>query len=216
MKLETPDPGAQQLRRLGTLTDVVYGITIWRIFMLIPRPGVAEGNWASLGEYFRSEWLALAVLLVGLVFTVIYWLQSNTLSSALARTDAKHTILSIAQIFSLLLFLYSLRMGIEVRDAVGARAFESIAAANVGLWGALAWRYATKERRLLREDIPDLKVRQLAMKITGEPITAAITIPVAFLGPVVWELSWFAYPVVAGIVRRRANAMKADRASDPE
>ena len=209
MSYDAPGPGVRQLQRLGTLIDVVYAITIWRIFALIPRPGINDASWSSLGEYFRSEWLALLVLLVGLIFTIVYWLQSNTLSSELARTDAKHTVLSIVQIFSVLLFLYSLRMGIEVGDALGARAFESLAAANVGLWGALAWRYASKNRRLLRDDATDLKAKQLAVRITGEPLTAAITVPFAFVGPIVWELSWFAYPIIAGIVGRRAKAMKA-------
>jgi hypothetical protein len=204
-----PDAGVRQLQRLGTLADVVYGITVWRIFLLIPRPGVRDASWSSLGGYFRSEWLALIILLVGLTFTIVYWLQNNTLSSRLARTDTKHTVLSIIQIFSVLLFLYSLRIGIEVNDALGARFFESLAAANVGLWGALAWRYACKNRHLLRDDVPDLEARRLAMHITGEPITAAITIPAAFVGPIFWNLSWFAYPVIAAVVRRRAKAMKA-------
>ncbi len=209
MSNSAPDPGVRQLQRLGTLADVVYGVTIWRIFLLIPRPGVSDTNWASLGEYFRSEWLALLVILVGFTFTIVYWLQNNKLSSMLAGTDTKHTILSIIQIFSVLLFLYSLRMGIEIGDALGARVFESLAAANVGLWGALAWRYACKDRRLLRDDVTDLQARQTAVSITGEPLTAALTVPFAFVGPIVWELSWFAYPVIARIVRKRAKAMKA-------
>jgi len=213
MVFDDPDPGVRQLHRLGTLTDVVYAVCIWRIFALIPRPGIGETDWSSLGEYFRTEWVALLILLVGAVFTIIYWLQNNTLSSGLARTDTRHTILSIVQIFSVLLFLYSLRMGIEVETALGARAFESLAAANVGLWGALAWRYACKNRRLLRDDVTDLKAEQLATRITGEPLTAAITIPFAFVGPVVWNLSWFTYPVVAGIVRWRARRMKERRDS---
>ena len=199
----------RQLQRLGTLTDVVYAITIWRIFDLVPRPGVAGASWPSLRAYFSSEWLALLILLVGLIFTIVYWLQNSTLSSRLARTDAKHSVLSIVQIFSLLVFLYSLRMGIEVGDALGARAFESLAAANVGLWTSLAWRYAIRNRRLLRDDVTDLEAQQLATKITGEPITAAITVPVAFAGPILWELSWFAYPVIKVSVARRAKAMQA-------
>lgn len=207
MSYDAPDPGIRQLQRLGTLTDVVYAITIWRIFDLIPRPGVNGASWPSLGAYFGENWLALLILMAGMLFTIVYWLQSNTLSSALARTDTKHSILSILQVFSVLLFLYSMRMGIEVGDAIGARAFESLTAANVGLWGALAWGYACKDRRLLRDDVTDLQARQLATKITGEPITAAITFPVAYVGPIFWELSWFAYPVVKAIVHRRAKAM---------
>jgi len=214
MSYDAPDPGVMQLQRLGSLTDVVYAITIWRIFDLVPRPGIDGADWPSLAAYVNAEWMALLILLVGLIFTIVYWLQNNTLSSALARTDTKHSVLSIVQIFSLLLFLYSLRMGIEVGNALGARAFESLAAANVGLWAALAWNYAIRNRRLLRDDVTDLKAKQLATRITGEPITAAITLPFAFVGPIFWELSWFAYPVIVGLVRRRAKAMQtADRSN---
>jgi len=38
-----------QLRRLETLTDVVYGIAIWRVFILFPRPDEPAWNWHSCG-----------------------------------------------------------------------------------------------------------------------------------------------------------------------
>ena len=67
-----PDPGVQQLRRLGTLTDVVYALVLWRVFNLIPRPLDGQ-SWNSLGEYFADSWLVLLILFAGLVFTVVYW-----------------------------------------------------------------------------------------------------------------------------------------------
>ena len=197
--------GKRQLRRLGTLTDVVYGIVIWRTFMLIPRPGVFDMSWSTLQDYVTDEWLALLLILVGLVFTIVYWIQNNTLFGALERTDARHTILSILQIFFLLVFLYSLRLGIELDPSAATRAAESATAAAVGITGAWAWRYAIHSRRLLHPDVTDEEARMLARKITGEPITALITLPVAFAGPIFWELSWFSYPVIASWVRRRRS-----------
>ena len=45
-----------QLRRLETLTDVVYGLAIWRVFMLLPRPDEPEWSWHSrlLGQTLSS------------------------------------------------------------------------------------------------------------------------------------------------------------------
>jgi hypothetical protein len=34
--------GRRQLRRLEVLTDVIFAIAIWRIFMMLPRPGGGE------------------------------------------------------------------------------------------------------------------------------------------------------------------------------
>jgi len=193
--------GARQLRRLETLTDVVYAIVLWRLFMLIPRPGIAAGEWTGVRDYLGDEWIALALVTIGLAFTIIYWVQSNTLFSALKRTDGRHTALCIVQIFFVLIFLYSLRLGIEVRSGLGTRLVESCAAAAVGLTAAWAWNYARRGRRLLRPEVSDEEAQALAKRIMAEPITAIATIPMAFLGPVFWELTWFGYPFLARLLR---------------
>ena len=110
-----------QLRRLTTVTDVVYALVLWRAFMIIPRPGVMSGDWPSLGAYLSEYGDGLVIILVGILVTIIYWGQSNVLLGSLRKTDTKHTALSILQIFFLLLFLYSLRMGIEVEPSGTAR-----------------------------------------------------------------------------------------------
>ena len=56
--------------------------------------------------------MTFALILVGLAVTIIYWGQNNALNGKLKRTDTFHTVISIFQLFSLLLFLYSLRLGV--------------------------------------------------------------------------------------------------------
>ncbi len=193
--------GARQLRRLETLTDVVYAIVLWRLFMLIPRPGIGTGAWTSVRDYLANEWIALALVAIGVAFTIIYWLQSNTLFSSLKRTDTRHTTLCIVQIFFVLIFLYSLRLGIELGGSLGTRLVESCAAAAVGLTAAWAWNYARRGRRLLRPEVSTEEAEALAKRIMAEPATAIATIPMAFLGPVFWELTWFGYPFLARLLR---------------
>lgn len=197
-----------QMKRLETLTDVVYGIVLWRLFMLIPRPGVGDAAWESIGAYFSQNALTLVIVAIGLLVTIIYWVQSNALFGNLQRTDGRHTALSICQLFFLLVFLYSLRFGILVGPSPGPRAFESIAAAMVGLFGILAWNYAMKNRRLLQPDLSDEDAKALASRIRAEPLTALITIPFAFIGPFLWEIAWLIYPGVTALVKRRARARK--------
>ena len=42
----------------------------------------------------------------------------------------------------------------------------------------------------------------------AEPITAMITIPIAFVGPVFWEISWLSYLLVASLLKRRRARQK--------
>lgn len=91
--LTTPGPRGVQLRRLETLTDVVFGIMLWRLFFLVPRPGAEDGQWDSLGAYLESEAVALLLIAVSLAITVVCWLQHNMLTSHLKLTDGPHSAL---------------------------------------------------------------------------------------------------------------------------
>jgi uncharacterized membrane protein len=199
-----------QLSRLETLTDVVYALVLWRLFVLLPKPGVDGVEWTGPGAYFAEHALTLIIIVVGLLVTIIYWVQSNALFGNLQKTDGKHTTLSIIQIFSLLVFLFSIRFGTVADAPLVARVFESIAAAMMGLFSIAGWMYASKGRRLLQPDVSDEDAKTIASRIRAEPLTALLTIPFAFIGPWLWEISWLLYPLVTAMVRRRRR-MKVQR-----
>ena len=199
---------SRQLRRLETLIDVVFAIVIWRAFMLIPRPGEGGWNWDSITDMLASNILTLIIVMIGVVVAIVYWLQNNALFGNLDRTDGLHTALSILQIFFLLLFLYSIRVGATLEASSGTRVFESCTAALVGIASALGWSYAIKNRRLISAQLTDEEARDLQIKILAEPITALITLPCAFIGPWIWEASWLSYPLIAFLLRRRKKADK--------
>jgi uncharacterized membrane protein len=191
-----------QLRRLQRLTDVVYALVIWRLFQFIPRPGEEGFEADSIGQFLSNNLPVFVLILIGIAFTIIYWIQNNALFSKLEGTDGRHTALSIVQIFLLLLFLYSLRLGIELGGSPGTRAFESITAALVGFAAGGTWHYAKKNRRLLRADVSDEQANELADRTLAEPIAAAITIPFCFT-PIFWECAWLSYPIVHRLLKRR-------------
>ena len=191
-----------QLSRLETFTDVVYALVLWRTFLILPNPIEDDWGWRSMGAFFAAEWPAFLAVAIGLVLTIIYWLQSNVLLGQLERTDGRHTVLVILQLFFLLLFLQVITIGVAFDPSPGMRALEGLAAAMVGISGAWGWAYAIKDRRLLPDDVPDDAARTLSDRITAEPATALFTLPFAFF-PLLWELSWFSYPMWVRLVKRR-------------
>lgn len=193
---------SKQLKRLSVIIDVVYALMIFRIFMLFPKPTQDEMAWRSLNDYFLANAGSLLFVAISIAVVIVYWLQNNTLFGNLERTDKVHTSLSIAQIFCLLMYFFSIRIGVQYGDAVSAKVFQSTTAMLVGLTAWLAWRYAIKDRRLLSPELPDETARHFAQRFKAEPITALITIPCAFIGPLVWDLAWFSYPVFVKIFGR--------------
>jgi uncharacterized membrane protein len=179
-----------QLSRLERLTDVVYGLILLRLFTLIPKPVSADGAWHSFSEYLGENAFTLITVVIGVMFVIIYWLQSNTLLGNLEKSDSKHTILTIIQLFSLLLFLLSLNLGVVMGGSMFTRILESSTAALTGLSGAMAWRYGIRNRRLIQPDVNDFDAQKILDGVLAEPLTALMTIPFAFAGPWLWEASW--------------------------
>jgi len=197
-----------QLRRLARMIDVVYAILIWRFFTLLPQPTAEQLSWEHIGSFLSANIGGFLSIVIGIVVAIIYWIQNNVLFGNLQSTDNRHTILSILQLFFLLIFLLSLRLGIELGASNGTRALESMAAALVGISGGWGWAYAIKNHRLLLPEVTEQYAYRLRDRILAEPITACITVPFAFVGPISWEISWLSYPLVVWLVRRRRRAKR--------
>jgi uncharacterized membrane protein len=195
--------GRRQLRRLESLTDVIFALAIWRIFMLLPRPGEGDRSFSTILEMYRGDAAVLAIVLIGFVLMIVYWIQNNAVFGALERTDNRHTVLSILQICSVLLFLYSVRLGVEFDGTLGAMVFESIAALLMGGLGLASWLYAATDRRLISDAVTDEDARHLTARLLPSPVTAALTVGIAFLGSLWWTLSWFILGAVVGRLAKK-------------
>lgn len=99
-----------------------------------------------------------------------------------------------------------MRLGIDRGASTGTRAFESIAAAMVGITGGWGWAYAVKNHRLLLPEVTEQYAYRLRDRTLAEPIIAIITVPFAFAEPILWEISWLTYPQAVWLVRRRRRA----------
>ena len=204
-----------QLHRLARIIDVVYAILIWRCFMLLPRPTAEQLSWDHFGAFLSANIGGFLVVIIGIVVAVIYWIQNNVMFGNLQSTDSRHTALAVLQLFFLLIFLVSLRLGIDLEASSYTRAFESIAAAMVGVVGAWGWSYAIKNHRLLLPEVTEQYAYRLRDRILAEPITAIITIPFAIVGPILWEISWLTYPLVVWLVRGRRRAKRVKLEEEP-
>jgi len=193
-----------QLERLGTLTDVVYAVALVLIVQWLPMPEESHAEGAVwLLELFEEYASNMIAVLIGLVFVIMYWLRSNTLLSALDRTDPAHTAFSIASVFCLLLLLYVVRISNEVAGP-SRRAGESVAVAMIGVAAGLAWWWA-RRKRLVREGITKEETLGVQIQAFAEPLAALVTLPFAYVGELAWNLAWLAYLPIAAVLKRRAS-----------
>ena len=191
-----------QLERLTVLTDVVYGVALVLVVTWLPLPGESHATGAVWLMDLWAEYAGNIVsVIIGLVFAIMYWIRSNTLMTALDRTDGVHTGLSIASVFFLLLLLYIVRVSAEVA-APSRRAGESVAVALIGIAAGAAWWWA-RRKGLVREGISKEEKLGVQIEAFAEPLAALVTLPFAFVGELAWNLAWFAYIPIAAFLRRR-------------
>ena len=191
-----------QLRRLATLTDVVYAGALILIVFWLPRPDEStSGGEISFVALFAEHSENLIAVLIGLLFVILYWLRSNTLLSALDRTDGVHTAFSILSVFFLLLLLYVVATSPEVA-ANSRRAGESVAVALIGLAAGAAWWRASRTG-LVREGISTDEKLKVQIEAFSEPLAALVTLPLAWTGELWWNLAWLSYLPIAALLRRR-------------
>jgi len=181
---------ASQLRRLHTLMDVVFGVLLIRIFTLLPHPTKPETGSFDPLVIFTEGGENFIMFIIGFILITIYWIQSNKTSGNLVATDGKHTILSILQLLFLLLYLYSVRLDMETQSDVLALFMQSVSLALAGFAGVAAWVYASKRTDLVSEAVSPQEANELKISILAEPLAALVTIPFAFIGPGIWNLSW--------------------------
>ena len=191
-----------QLERLATLTDVVYAVALVLIIQWLPLPEESHsGGVVWLVDLWAEYAGNIVSVIIGLVFTIIYWLRSNAMMAALDRTDGAHTGLSIASVFFLLFLLYMVRVSAEVA-APSRRAGESFAVALIGIAAGAAWWWA-RRKGLVREGITSEEKLGVQIEAFAEPLTALVTLPFAYVGELAWNLAWFAYFPIAAFLKRR-------------
>jgi uncharacterized membrane protein len=198
---------ARQLRRLQTLMDVVFGLLLFRLFTLLPHPIRPETGQFDPLVIFTESGENFVMFVIGFVLISIYWFQNNKTTGNLVSTDGKHATLSILQLAFLLIYFYSVRLDIETDSDVLALFMQSVSLALVGFVGVAAWVYASKRAELVSEAVSAEEVDELKISILSEPLAATFTIPFAFIGPGLWNLSWLSV-IVFGIFLKRRHKKK--------
>jgi uncharacterized membrane protein len=196
------------LKRIQTLVDVVYGLILFELFLLLPKPTkeiIVEGK---VKELFNEHGAEILTGAMGIMWVIQYWGQSNTMFGYLKRTNKTITSMAIFQLFVLMLYLYFIMVDNEIGGHVYTLILQSICLAIAGIIGIVIWRYASLNAMLFDELKQDQR-HKIQLSILPEPIAAIITIPVAFLGPTWYSIVWFSVAPL-GILLKRKFKPKTD------
>jgi uncharacterized membrane protein len=200
--------GSRHLRRLEMLIDVVFALLIWDIVTTLPLPEFDELDLVGLGDFLGGN-LDLGIVLIGMVIVLNYWAQNNAHSGELEATNSTHAALSILQLFFLLFYTYAAALGMQFEGDDTALALQSLTLMLAGVLGFAAWAYAIRDGRLLADYAEEDQVTALLVRSLAEPLTALITLPLAFVSATIWELAWLLYIPIAWYLGRKDRMLRA-------
>lgn len=209
------DRGKRQLFRLEVLIDVLFALMIYKLFTLMPNPQVDGFGRAQLYEVLTTSYLNYTVIIIGLVLILLYWGMNNMQFGNLERTDGKHATLSILQVFSLMIYIYFVRLDAEFEGEVFLMQAQSIFLAIAGFLSVGSWHYANKNG-LVGDAPSELEKDRIYIKLMPEAIVSILTIPLAWFGPIIWTIGWLLLIPVEMISKAIQKKMKASKGSKPE
>lgn len=195
--------GEKQLFRLALIIDVLYALMIYKLFTLMPSPEIDGFGREELYKVLTHSYLNYTVIIIGLVLVILYWGMNNLQFGNLSRTDGKHSALSILQVFSLMLYIYFVRLDAEFGGEVLLMQLQSLFLAIAGFLSVGSWYYALNNN--LVSDAPSkVEKETMYLKFLPEPVVSVLTLPLAYFGSLVWTLGWLLLiPVGWGLKKYR-------------
>jgi hypothetical protein len=199
--------GKRYLRRLEVLVDATFALLLWDIATTLPQPSQQEWETSTVLEFLNDN-ADLGLVLIGVVIVLSYWARNNALCGNLKATNSIHAGLSILQLVCLLLYAYSVGLGVQFDGDLLSLALQSTTLFLAGAFGLAALAYASRNRRLLADHATEKNVNGLLVGALAEPITALITLPLAFVSMMAWELGWLLVIPLAWFLGRKSEALR--------
>jgi hypothetical protein len=203
--------GERQLNRIMTVIDMLYALMIFQVFLIMPRPEVDNFTASELVSVLRGSYINYLVMTVGMILILLYWGQNHLIFGNLIRSDSSLSVLAILQAFFVLLYLYFIRLDIQMGGQALVLRLESLSLAIAGGIGVWAW-HSANQRNLISDKVSLLERDKTYLKLMPEPITSVLTIPFASFGPDIWTLSWLMMIPVSYILKRVRTRMKERKA----
>mgnify|MGYP001548675967 CR=1 FL=1 len=202
---EALTPDGIYLQRLSRFIDVVYALIFFAILSEY-LPHFEDFKWMDkpygLWSHLLDNYMELLRIFIGAGLTLLYWNQNNGLFKHLVRTNATHALLSLVQVFVMILFVY-FAIADPNLESKSSPALQAACLAIAGFMSIGLWKYDSK-RALIRNVMTQEEIDLVTRNNMMEPLTAVFNVGFAFISPMVLTLAWFLLTTVfLWILKRR-------------
>ncbi len=187
----TPEAQKMGLDRIIFFSDAVIAIAMTLMALEIHVPETVDAQ--HLHQALIDLLPTVQTYLLSFLVTALYWIEHHRMFRYVRRYDGGLIWLNL--LFLILIVLVPFPTDLVDRFGDHDPLVVTLYAALLTLTGlsvALMWWYATHRRRLVDPDLDPALVRHILLVRLSVPAVFLITIPIAWLSPVVAEYCWMA------------------------
>jgi uncharacterized membrane protein len=214
MKNESAGPIIYTPERLHRIIDVVFAVSMV-LFIISGMMSFNDLTWTEyetdpdafmLGQFTEIVTAFLVFLFIGL-----YWYTHANQSKYIVKVDNTYTWINLFYLFFIALAPFPNALSMQFGDDFYVQLFFNIDMFFIGLFGFLAWVYATRKRRLVHPDITNEQISATNKEMIVEPCVAVIAMVVTFIDRSWWEASMLLLPI--GIILLNISGKKKKTAT---
>jgi len=188
--------------RLHRLTDVIFAISL--VLFLLTGISAANGEkfWDAYqidpGKFVLEQAYKLFISFLVFLFMAIYWHTNAKQSKYLVKVDSTYTWINILYLFFISVAPFPNALSIQYGSDIYVQLFFGLVMFFIGILSFFGWFYASRNHRLVRQDITDTEIRSINLEMSVEPLVAVLSIITTLFIPALWELVLLLLPI--GIV----------------
>ena len=169
--------------RLETFSDGVFAIAAT---LLILEISIDSAGTHDLGQALLDLWPSYLAYATSFITIGIIWMNHHLCMETIARSDRTHMFLNLLLLLTVSFIPFPTRLVAEYLQKPGQ---QSAVYAYAGTFVVMAilyntwWRYASKNRRLIGEDVPESRIRAISRAFNPGPPIYGVTLLVAVFSP---------------------------------
>ena len=182
--------------RLLALSDGIFAIAITLSVLEIVPPDLNERIWREgAGVVLHSMTSKILSVIFSFILVGIYWIAHHRIFEHIRRTDYNFLRINMILLMLVAFMTFAAKFPFTSGEDFTAACIYPSYMAGTGLLLHLLWRYATKNFRLISQDLSQEVIRANLLRAAIPPIIFGLSIPVAFwnvgLARYIWLLLFF-------------------------
>ena len=184
------------INRLAILSDIIFAMAMTSMIFAIDLPTAEDvSSTEELLIYFENRPPGTIIYLLSFLLVAVYWFKNLERFKYYKKTNATHQWIEIGFLaFLMLVPLMNTWTMVLPGQPIPLTAY-SLMMFMVGFFAFLSWNYATKKKELVSEDLSRETIRFVKHESLVEPAIALVSIVMAWVKPVLWDITLFSIPV---------------------